>query len=47
MAVAHGLTEFEFSDMDNFLVFNNDRNQFKWTGSVEQFQSFLLQRLIY
>ena len=31
--------------MDDFLVFNSDRNQFKWTGSVEQFESFMFQRL--
>jgi len=31
--------------MDDFLVFNSDRNQFKWTGSVEQFESFMLHRL--
>ena len=45
MAAAHGPTEFEFPGMDNFLVFNSDKNQFKWTGSVEQFESFMLQRL--
>ena len=31
--------------MDDFLVFNSDRNQFKWTGSVEQFESYMIQRL--
>ena len=31
--------------MDDFLVYNSDRNQFKWTGSVEQFESFMFQRL--
>ena len=31
--------------MDDFLVFNSDRNQFKWTGSIEQFESFMFQRL--
>ena len=45
MATAHGSTKFEFSNMDNFLVFNIDKNQFKWTGSVEQFESSMLQRL--
>jgi len=45
MATAHGSTKFEFSDMDSFLVFNIDKNQFKRTGSVEQFESSMLQRL--
>ena len=31
--------------MDHFLVFNSHRNQFKWTGSVEQFESYMIQRL--
>ena len=31
--------------MDDFLVFNSDRNQFKWTGSVEQFETYMIQRL--
>ena len=31
--------------MDHFLLFNSHRNQFKWTGSVEQFESYMIQRL--
>ena len=31
--------------MDDYLVFNSDRNQLKWTGSVEQFESYMIQRL--
>ena len=42
---AHGSTEFEFLDEDNFLIFNSTKNQFKWTGSVEEFESFMFQRL--
>jgi len=41
MATAHGTTpELEFPNTDNFLenflVFNGGKNQFKWTGSVQQ-----------
>ena len=31
--------------LDDFLVFNSDRNQLKWTGSFEQLESFIFQRL--
>ena len=40
----HGRQQ-NYKTMDDFLVFNSDRNQFKWTGSVEQFGSFVCQRL--
>ena len=31
--------------MGDFLAFNSNRNQFQWTGSVKQFESFIIQRL--
>jgi len=50
MATAHGTTpELEFPNtdnfLDNFLVFNSGKNQFKWTGSVQQLESFIFQTL--